>query len=68
MANFIYQCAVNSSHPKREHSWAPGATPSCCGKPMIMASVSQPANPPDARHAVQPRNGTTRGMAETHKR
>jgi hypothetical protein len=65
MANVIYECVVNKSHPRREYSAAPSAVPACCNRSMVvvpapasvkppMPGVSQPTRPTTAPAAGAP--------------
>lgn len=38
MPTVAYKCAVNKEHPSREFAVAPSTPPTCCEKPMALAS------------------------------
>lgn len=67
MANVIYECAVNRSHPKREHASAPSVAPICCGKPMVVISAAASPKPQGATQAP-PAKGPGPGAPGTPKR
>ena len=58
MADIVYECAVNKSHPQKKFVLAQQTVPLCCSKPMALLQAPQ-AQPTTPQAAATPKYAPT---------
>ncbi|MBI4375125.1 MAG: hypothetical protein HY549_01620 [Elusimicrobia bacterium] len=61
MADLVYECAANKSHPQKKFVIDQQTVPQCCGKPMtrLQAPQTQPTTSPATTPRYSPTGKTS---------